>query len=199
MRTTSTVCKVLMWVFFIVSLFFHVMALFGLHLNNQSAIELNKPASVYNIQPMLIGCVLMLLSVIVFTFLRKGKWIPLCIAVAAGVLLLIVTIDLGNTFTVSIGVDGGDVGLTPWRLVYRHYSMLLTPILMAIAYFTGRTADKEEEAAYNRNYQSQYHFDGAPLFSDEENGEKKKRSVAVRERKSAEQAQRDSERAERNG
>ena len=66
------------------SLFFHAMALFGLHLNNQDAIALDQADKVYDVLPMLIGCVLMLLSVIAFTALPKGKLIPL---IAAAVFL----------------------------------------------------------------------------------------------------------------
>lgn len=199
MRTASTISKVLMWIFFVMSLFFHTLALIGLHMNNQTAAELEQTAGVYELWPMLIGCVLMTLAVVLFTVLPKGKLIPLLMAVGAGVLLLVVTIDLGNTFTVSVGADGADVGLTPWRLVYRHYSMLLTPLLMAVAYFTGRAADKEEQARFNRSYRSQYDLSGGPLFRDDsvDTGEKKKRSVAVRERKMAEQARKDIEREER--
>lgn len=197
MRTASTVSKICMWVFFCLSLLFHTLALIGLAMNNRSAIEQEKTAVVYDLVPMLIGVGIMLISVVLFTVLPKGRLIPLIAAAAAGVLLVFVTVDLGKTFPPSIGADGSDVGLTAWRLVYRHYSMVLTPLCMAVAYFTGRAADKAEQARFNESYRSQYHFDGAPLFRDEDSGEKKKKSVAVRERKMAEQARRDIEREER--
>ena len=176
MRTASTVSKICMWVFFCLSLLFHTLALIGLAMNNQSAIEQEKTAVVYDLVPMLIGVGVMLVSVVLFTVLPKGRLIPLIAAAAAGVLLIFVTIDLGNTFPPSIGADGSDVGLTAWRLVYRHYSMVLTPLCMAVAYFTGRAADKAEQARFNASYRSQYHFDGAPLFRDEDSGEKRKRA-----------------------
>ena len=197
MRTVSTVSKILMWLFFCLSLFFHSLALIGLYMNNQNAVEQEKVSGVYNLVPMLIGVIVMLLAVVLFTALPKGKLVPLIASVLAGILLACVTIDLGNTFPPSVGADGSDVGLTAWRLVYRHYSMLLTPVCMAVAYFTSRAADKTEQARFNQSYRSQYHFDGAPVFHDSEAAEKKKKSVAVRERKMAEQARRDIEREER--
>lgn len=192
MRTASTVSKILMWVFFALSLFFHVLAMIGLSMSNQSA------DAVYDLRPLFIACITMTLAVLLFTVLPKGKLVCLIAAVLAGVLFLCIAVDLGNTFPASIGADGSDVGLTPWRLVYRHYSMLLTPLCMAVAYFTGRAADKEEQARFNQNYRSQYDLSGGPLFRDGDgDGEKKKRSVTTRERKMAEQAQKEIEREER--
>ncbi|MBQ8752839.1 MAG: hypothetical protein IJZ13_07025 [Clostridia bacterium] len=195
MRTASTVSKILMWIFFVLSLFFHVLAMIGLSMSNQSAAE----GAAYDLRPLFIGCVVMTLAVLLFTVLPKGKLVLLITAALAGVLFLCIAIDLGNTFPVSIGSDGSDVGLTPWRLIYRHYSMLLTPLCMAVAYFTGRAADKEEQARFNQSYRSQYDLSGGPLFRDdnEDTGEKKKRSVLIRERKMAEQARKDLEREER--
>ena len=110
--------------------------------------------------------------------------LPLVLVVAV---MMVWTLMLPLLYPMMIG----------YELTFRN--LIKNALLMAVAYFTGRAADKEEQARFNRSYRSQYDLSGGPLFRDDsvDTGEKKKRSVAVRERKMAEQARKDIEREER--
>lgn len=166
-RTVSTICKVLMWLAFAFSAIWQVMTLYSLHSGNQQAIAAGQEQYVFNIWPLAIACVLIVAGLVLFILLKKQRYIGLLIAIAAAVIFLLVALELGRAFPLQIGTGGVDRGLSPWKIAYRHCSMLLVPVFMVPAWLCERAADKADERRRAKEAGS-YHIDlsGAPLFAD---------------------------------
>lgn len=165
MRTAATVSKVLMWGFMVFYLAMQALAVFALWSNNTAAIEANKPDSVFNLAPLIAATVLMLAAVILFSFLRRWKSLSVIAAFVAAVIMLVVAMELGRTFPVSIGTGDTDVGLSTAKLIWRHVGIAVVPVCMLVAWLCGRSVAKAEAARES----ARTHYDLSsfgPVFAD---------------------------------
>jgi hypothetical protein len=168
--------KALMWVFFSISGLFTALAILSIHIN--------KSYDVYDPMLLTVSAGLMLVAVLVYTVLPRGKVIPLAAAWVASVMLVIAVVGLGKAFPENADLFR-EVGLTSWELVWRHYSMLLAPIFMTGSFLCGIARRREEKELSEKDYRGVYDLSGDALFSDSDEivPQKKKRSVIARERK----------------
>lgn len=157
-----------MWVVLVVCTFFQILVILGIGQNNSTAIAAGQPDAVYNIWPIVILTAALWAAVLLFIFLKKVPVVGLALAVAAGILTVIVAMDLMNTFTVHISSTGEDVGLDTAKVIYRHLSPLLIPILMIPAFFLDLAARKQEKARLEAEGGPRFDLSGAPLFRDGE-------------------------------
>ena len=143
MRTLSTISKTLMWISLVIYLLFQTLAIISLMDNNAHAISSEQPDKVYDPVPLLIGTVLMLLAVIMFTIMKRRRYIGVILAVISALVMLVVALDLGRTFPVVIGTDGMDKGLSTWKLIWRHIGIAVVPIFMLFGWLAERKADRK--------------------------------------------------------
>ncbi len=170
MRTTAAVTRVLMWVFFAFSLLMQGMSIFAIEfVNNQRARELNMPKSVYNVAPLLIFTLLLIAAVVLFTVLKKHRYIGMILAAVTAIAFVVIALDLGRVFASQIGSGGQDVGLNTWDMVYRHMSPVLVAVFMLPTWLFGRAADRADEAAAITGG-SHFDLSGDALFSDDRKG-----------------------------
>jgi hypothetical protein len=103
------------------------------------------------------------------------------------VFLVIAFIGLAEQFPKNADLYR-EVGLTPWEMVYRHYSMLAVPLCLIGSYCGYVSRRRAEKNVADSNYRSVYDLSGDALFSDSDEiaPQKKKRSVVERERKEQE-------------
>jgi len=167
-RSWSTFCKVCMWVVLVICTFFQALVLLGIGQSNSAAVAAGQPDAVYNLWPIAVMTAALWAAVLLFIFLKKAPAVGLALALAAGVLTVIVAMDLMNTFTVHISSTGEDVGLSTAKVVYRHLSPLLIPLLMLPAFFLDMAARKQEKARLEAEGGPRFDLSGAPLFRDGE-------------------------------
>ena len=110
-------------------------------------------------------------AVLTAVFKEKGAWltVPLAVAAVGTVLSLIVALTLKNGLPVSMNSVGDEVGLTTWKLVYRHLSSVFAGVLVLIAAAVHWLACREERIRWeNEGYKPVYDLSGAPLFKDDD-------------------------------
>jgi len=182
-RTLSTVSKVFMWMFMVVYFGFQSLAVLGIMSSNASAGEGGKTFSPV---PLIVATLLMLAAVILFTVLPKRKWIGVIISVVAAGVMLMVALELGRMFPPSVSTTG-TVGLTTWKLIWRHIGISMVAVFMIVACLADRQLEKEYYASRQK---SGYNLSGDPLFKGlddpEEMPVKMKRSIKDRIRKQKE-------------
>lgn len=166
MRATSLTCKVFMWIVLVVSTFFQVLAMFGIGQNNATALEADKTDKVYALWPLIAVTGLLIAGAILFICLRKRRYIGLIVAAVAGLAAVLIAFDLMRAFPAQISASGSDTGLNTFKMVYRHMSPALVPLLMVPAFICDRIAAKQEQARLIASGESRFDLSGAPLFKD---------------------------------
>ena len=144
MRAVSFICKFLMWGFLGFYLIIQALTVYSLTANNLNAIKAEQPDKVYGATPLIAAAVIMLAAVILFTVFRRHRYIGTAVAVVAAALMLVIALDLGRAFPSSIGAGGNDVGLSTWKLVWRHMGIAVIPLFMLCAWLSERSADKAD-------------------------------------------------------
>lgn len=174
MRRCSVACQVFMWIFIAFGMLMHVGIVIGLWMNNNNAVALEQTDKVYNIVPMIIAVALMIVAAVLFVVLKRFRFISVIIAVVSAVMFVMVGLDIYRTFPEQIDSYGRTVGITLWRLLYRHLSMTLALPFMLGGWLFGRAADKADEERRAKEGETA-HFDlsGAVLFSDSDHERKK--------------------------
>ncbi|WP_178721877.1 hypothetical protein [Clostridia bacterium] len=196
MRATSLTCKILMWTVLVISTFFQVLAMFGIGQNNATALEAGKADKVYALWPMIAVTSLLVVGVILFICLRKRPFIGLIVAAVAGLAAVLIAFDLMRAFPAQISASGGDTGLNTFKMIYRHMSPALVPLLMVPAFICDRIVAKQEQARLVADGKARFDLSGAPLFKDGEStlglppeeqtesaSRKEKRSVRIARKK----------------
>lgn len=169
MRTASTVAKVIMWIAVVFYVLLQLAAIVSIQLgNNTTVIEQGRPEEVYNIVPLLVTTVAMLAAVILFTVWKKRRYIGVLIALAAGVASVVIAFDLGREFPVRVSGYDTDPGLTTWKLIWRHFGMVLVPLAMIPAWLCERAYMKSAEFQISLSREPSYDLSGAAIFADEE-------------------------------
>ena len=196
MRATSVTCKVLMWTVLVVCTAFQVLAMIGIGQNNTAAAEAGKPEKIYALWPLIAVMALLWGAVLLFTLLHKHPHIGIILAGVAGIAAIVIAFDLMRAFPSQISASGGDTGLSTAKMVYRHMSPILVPILMIPAWILDRILDKQAQARLVASGKARFDLSGAPIFSDgstlglamaadgpEESPRKEKRSIRAARRK----------------
>ncbi len=155
MRGASNFLKTLIWIFTVLYMALQGLAVYALSMNNDN----------YNVLPLAGVSVLMLTGVILFMVLTKRRSIGMIVAFVAAIGMLVVALDLGRQFPVSIGSSDTDYGLSLWKLIWRHYGIAIIPVLMLPAWLCERAANKADEMA-NMLYKPKYDLSGGAIFSD---------------------------------
>lgn len=171
MRALSNVFKVLMWVALVIYLFFQSLAVYGLMQNNTAAMNAEKADKIYNVVPLICAAALMLVAVILYIIFKKHRYIGIVVAIIAAAFMLIIALDLGRNFPVTVSGSGKDTGLTTAKLFFNHIGIAIIPVFMIISLIFERIANKNEEKARAMAKKSEYHFSDEMIFTDvDENG-----------------------------
>lgn len=67
-------------------------------------------------------------------------------AAVAGLAAVLIAFDLMRAFPAQISASGGDTGLNTFKMIYRHMSPALVPLLMVPAFICDRIVAKQEQA-----------------------------------------------------
>ena len=169
MRTVAKVCMILAVVLMVISTAFQ-----GLALASVTIIE-DTPAKVFTENDWLIPLWMVALvlvpagAVLTAVFKEKGAWltVPLVVTAVGTVLSLIVALTLKNGLPVSMNSIGDEVGLTTWKLLYRHLSSVFAGVLVLVSAAVHWLACREEHIRWeNEGYKPVYDLSGAPMFKD---------------------------------
>lgn len=135
-----------------------------------------------NVLPVLGATVAMAAGVICFFALPKGKGWAWLVVMAAIVVFVIEALYLKEEFPKHINSHGAIVGLTTWRLIWRHLSPVPMPFLMIPYWVDYCRRRREEKAAASAAAPDSYL--GVPLTEEEEASPRRaKRSVRQRNQK----------------
>ena len=168
MRTASTIAKIIMWVALVFYVLLQTVTILSIHFgNNASAIEAGRPESVYSVIPLLVTTVAMLAAVILFTVWEKRRYIGLAVALAAGVAIVVIALDMGRAFPVRISSYDTDPGLTTWKLIWRHIGMVLVPLAMIPAWLCERAYMNDRDFQLSLAKEPTFDLSGAAIFADE--------------------------------
>ena len=169
MRAVAKICMILAVVLIVVSTTFQ-----GLALASVTIIE-ETPAEVFTendwLIPLWIAALVLVPVGAVLTAVFKEKHsllvIPLAVTAVGTVLSLIVALTLRDGLPVLMNSAGMEVGLTTWKLVYRHLSSVFAGGLVVASAVTHWIACYEERIRWeNEGYKPVYDLSGDPLFKD---------------------------------
>ena len=102
--------------------------------------------SEFDVTLIAIATAVMLVSVIAFFAMKKYKWIPLVLSLAASALFVVIAVMIADKYLAGSNWVDTRGFVTSWQLVYRHLSPLLIPLFMA-GYLICWRQRKREEAA----------------------------------------------------
>ena len=164
MRKAAVTFHILMWIMFGFSALWQVAAVSAILFSQFS----NQYFTTYNVIPLSVFIVLMLVSLVLFEVLKKRRYIAVAICFAAAIALFIIALELKRLIPVTVDSASvtGTTGLTTWKLIYRHVSMSFVPFFMLPAWLFGRAADRQEEKAREMNTKEHLDLSGGPLFKD---------------------------------
>ena len=131
-------CKKVIWVLLAMTVLFQGIAIYGI-MNGNAAEQ-------YDYRPLAVATVLMVIAVILFRVLPRGKIVPFVLASVMGVLFVVLAIQMMNVFEVRTLTEGGTEGLTFWRALYRHMSPILIPLCMIPIFLEYREERLEAKA-----------------------------------------------------
>lgn len=175
MRTFVSVCRVLVWLILVLTTTIQVMAVIGIYIWNS--------ADVFNPVLLIVAAVLMLLAVVLFFALPRGKVFPLVLAAMAGIFFVILALQLKETFPVTV-TERGLAGISLWTAMYRHMSPALIPLLMFPIFWDNYTDRRAAKLAEADQLTPTYFEDEQPTDAVEH---KPKRSVRTRMSKQSEE------------
>lgn len=128
MGRVADICRVLMWIFFAYVILMQSFVTLGIIAGGDVSAA-----------PIVASTLLMTIAVILFATLpHRGKTIALILAVVAAALFIAVAVWLSKEFPPHLNAQGGDSGMTGWRIVYRHLSPILIPVLMLPVWLESR-------------------------------------------------------------
>lgn len=135
-----------MWTVLVISTFFQVLAMFGIGQNNATALEAGKADKVYALWPMIAVTSLLVVGVILFICLAQAAVYRADCGGCGGLAAVLIAFDLMRAFPAQISASGGDTGLNTFKMIYRHMSPALVPLLMVPAFICDRIVAKQEQA-----------------------------------------------------
>ena len=181
MRSFAAFTRVCSWVLLVFTGMVQLLAAVGIFVNGSQ--------EVFNPWWLIAATALMVLSVVLFFALRRGKTLALLIALADAVLFVVLAFMLKNAFPVVLAVDGSDTGISLWMAIWRHMSPVLVPLCLLptwVQYHEDRVAEKNATSEQNTpSYLDliDENYTMRPLDEDDAKEPKAKRSVRIRLRK----------------
>lgn len=174
MRIFLSICRVLAWVTLVLTTLVQIGTILSVYMGDR----------LVNPLFLVMATILMVVSVIMFFCLRRGKLIPLLTAAVAGIVFILTALHLKDTLSVVVTTQGL-AGISLWKAMYRHMTPALIPLFLFpvfLDYHTDRVAILRAEA----DARTPQFFD----TPDEPSADprKQKRSVRARVRKEAEDA-----------
>ena len=166
MRKAAGVCRGIMWVLFVVILSMQILAIVSIEMNNQMASQIDAPDKMFSVIPLLLASVLLLAGILLFTIYRKRPYIGLILCAVAGVLFVILALEIQRQFPPSLGADGETIGITTARMIFRHMSPAVIPVLMLAAWLMERSVRRNAPVSAATD-KTGFDLSGAPLFHDE--------------------------------
>ncbi len=115
-------CKKVTWVLLVITVLFQGIAIYGI-MNGNAAEQ-------YDYRPLAVATVVMVIAVILFRVLPRGKLVPLVIAAVMGVFFVVLSIQMMGVFKASTSAGGIEIGMTFWKVLYRHMLPILIPLCM---------------------------------------------------------------------
>ena len=135
-------CKKALWVLLVIAVLFQGIAIYGIVNGNA--------AERYDYRPLAVATVAMVIAVALFRVLPRGKVVPLVVAAVMGVFFVVLGVQMLGVFKASTSAGGIDIGMTFWKVLYRHMSPILIPLCMLPIFLEYREqrlyaqAEKEE-------------------------------------------------------
>lgn len=164
MRTAAAVCKAILWIVLVFVFAVQALTIGSLLFNNMKLIEAEQLDKVFSLVPIGIAAVLLLGGTILFLAYRKRRYLGLILCAVAGVMFFIIAFQIRDAFPVWMGSDGRDMGVNTARMIWRHMTPVLVPLLMLAYWLIERSAVRNEPPALGK---SSFDLSGAPLFRDE--------------------------------
>ncbi len=131
-------CKKVIWVLLAITVLFQGVAIYGIMNGNA--------AERYDYRPLAVATVMMVLAVILFRVLPRGKVVPLVVAAVMGVFFVVLGVQMLGVFKASTSAGGIDIGMTFWKVLYRHMSPILIPLCMIPIFLEYREKRMQEKA-----------------------------------------------------
>ena len=103
---------------------------------------------------------------------EKNSLIPMIVSLVAIAPALIIALTLRTALPLqaalnNVSTDGAQ-GLTGWMLFWRHYSVVIVAVVIAIVSFLRFKSLRDERIRMeNESYQEHFVLDGDPLFADD--------------------------------
>ena len=163
MHNTTTFCRISLWIVLALVFAVQIMTIVSMQWNNINAIEGEAYDKVLSIVPLVVALLMMLGGAVLFEVFPKRRDSGLILCAVAGIIFFIYAFSIRDAYPVHIGSDGEDKGITTARMVWRHMSPILVPILMLVIWLL-------ERSTAGRTPAKETHFDlsGGPLFKDED-------------------------------
>lgn len=158
MREFAKFCRVLMWIVLAVGVLFQSVSIAGIEYQQERGKELMKATNDINTFWLGLVMVAMVVAVVLFVTLKKGKIFPFILAIMAaiGVVIVAYYIDFEINGPAMSGVEtfaNSPYVLTKWEIIYRNALLSIVPLLMIpmfLVYLEDRReakyAEEHEEA-----------------------------------------------------
>lgn len=141
MRLFASFCRVMIWVTLVITTAVQALAIIGIYMKGSG--------SLFNPVLLIVAVAAMVVSVILFFALPRGKIFPLAAAALTAILFIVLAVEMTNAFPTSLSSDGGTTGISMTKAVFRHMTPALIPLLMLPVwwqYHRDRVAQNEKAA-----------------------------------------------------
>lgn len=142
MSTVVRACKLWIWMILGVITLFQVCTVAAIYIDNAARQAAGKEALSYPIAGLLCALALMIAGVLLFMFWKKSRHWGLIVSAAAGILFILVALELYRTDTPLV-----DNTINIVKMVGFHMSPALIPLLMLPAWLGERPRKKEKSPA----------------------------------------------------
>ena len=167
MRKASAVCRKIIFVLLAVVLAVQVLVVVSIQMNNYSLVQSGAGDQVFPLTFLILADVLLLGGALLFGFYKKRRYLGLLLCVVAAVAFIVLALEIQREFPTSVGADGRTRGITVARMITRHMSPVLIPVLMLPAWLLERASYKREPLK-EFSEKSGFDLSGEPVFQDQE-------------------------------
>lgn len=122
MQFVTKLCRTLTWITLILTAGVQALAIIGMYLNDK--------AGKFNPLFLIVATAVMILSVVLFFVLRRGKLFPLIGTAVAGIAFVVLAIIMMKVYPVVEAIDGTSTGISLWDAISRHMTPILIPVFL---------------------------------------------------------------------
>ncbi len=163
MRGAAGIFRILFWIVLVLVAGVQIITMISIQMNNANAVEAGQYDEVLSIVPLVAATVLMAAGAVLFEAVSKRRYIGLLLCAVAGVVFFVYAFSIRDAYPVRVGSWGQDVGVSTARMIWRHMSPILVPILMLGAWLSERSAARRQPLSDKPGFD----LSGGPLFRDE--------------------------------